>query len=171
MPTFTTKRWGASLAGAAATAAILALIPTPAQAATWTCSTGGHPIPAGVSCTTSYASGAKVTVIKSGTGTTLRAVFYDSQIRYSGDRIMYYGSDNCSATTTDTDFKLSFMPDGWDNKISSVEDYHGCDVNLFWDEDWNGSSTGYTNYSDQNAGGGRHLGITWSNDASSFKIS
>jgi hypothetical protein len=171
MPTFNIKRWGARLAvAAAATAAVTTLIPAPAHAAGTTCNFG-RPTPAGITCTTDYSSGSKVTVIKSGTGRTLRAAFYDSWTRYSGDRILYYGSDNCSASTTDTDFKLAALPDGWNDKISSVEDFHGCDVNLFQDVDFRGTSTGYVNYGERSSGGGKHLSFSRHNWASSFRIS
>jgi hypothetical protein len=168
MSKLTTKRWGARLTAAAATTAAVTLVPTPAHAAT--CDFG-RPTPAGISCTTSYSSGSKVTTIKSGTGTTLRAAFYDSWTTYKGDRILYYGSGNCSASTSDTDFRLAALPDGWNDRISSVEDYHGCDVNLFKDVDFGGGSTGYVNYGEQSTGGGKHLFLTKNNWASSFKIS
>jgi hypothetical protein len=163
------KRWSASLVAVAAATAAVTLAPAPAYAAT-ACSfpTG---TPTGITCTTDYSSGYKVTKIKSGTGTTLRAAFYDSWYRYSGDRILYYGSGTCSATTTDTDFSLKSLPDGWGNKISSVEDFAGCDVNLF---DWvgfGGGSTGYVNYGEQSTGGGKHLSWSKHNWAESLKIS
>lgn len=170
MPTPNTKRWGARLAAAAAATAALTLVPAPAHAASACSFPNGTP--AGITCTTDYSSGSKVTRIKSGTGTTLRAAFYDSWYTYSGDRILYYGSGTCSATTTDTDFKLAYLPDGWDNKISSVEDYAGCDVNLFAEGNFGGKSTGYVNYGEQSTGGGKHLNLLYYNNwASSFKIS
>lgn len=170
MLTPNTKRWGARLAAAAAATAVVTLSPGPAHAAS-TCSFAPRATPAGITCTTDYSSGSKVTIIKSGTGTTLRAAFYDSRYTYKGDRILYYGSGSCSASTTDTDFKLAWLPDGWNDKISSIEDYHGCDVNLFKDVDFGGGSTGYVNYADQSTGGGKHLFWTKNNWASSFKIS
>lgn len=172
MPTLKSKRLGARLAAAAAAATVaITLLSVPAQAAGSKCSFGDRPFPAGVTCTTDYSSGYKVTTIKSGTGRTLRAAFYDSWFTYKGDRILYYGSGTCSATVNDTDFKLSSLPDGWDNKISSVEDYAACDVNLFRDRDWLGGSTGYVNYGEQSTGGGKHLPYSKHNWASSFRIS
>jgi hypothetical protein len=170
LTTANTKRWGARLVvAAAAAAAAVTLVPAPAHAAGAACNFG-RPTPAGITCTTDYSSGSKVTVIKSGTGRTLRAAFYDSWLHYSGDRILYYGSNSCSASTTDTDFKLAALPDGWDNKISSVEDFSGCDVNLFQDVDF-GTGTGYVNYGERSSGGGKHLSYSRHNWASSFKIS
>jgi hypothetical protein len=164
--TTTTKRWGLRLAATAAFTVALGLIPAPAHAAT--CAPA---LPAGVTCTTEYIDGSQVTTIRSGTGQTLRAAFYDSWIRFSGDRLLYFGSDSCTATTTDTDFRLSFLPDGWSDRISSVEDYSGCDVNLYEDHYWEGESTGYKNYSDDQSGGGEHLSWDWHDRASSFTIS
>ncbi len=166
IPTPTTKRWSACLAAAAAATAVATLVPGPAHAVATKCSFAPRATPAGITCTTDYSSGSKVTIIKSGTGTTLRAAFYDSWWTYKGDRILYYGSGTCSASTTDTDFRLAWLPDGWNDKISSVEDYAGCDVNLFQNADFGGTSTGYVHYGD-----GKHLSYSRHNWASSFKIS
>lgn len=176
MPSNNSKRLSARIAAAAAAAVAVTLLAAPAQAAGSKCSFGDRPTPTGVTCTTDYSSGSKVTIIRTGTGTTLRAAFYDSWLRYSGDRILYYGSGTCSATTTDTDFKLSSLPDGWNDKISSVEDYAGCDVNLFKHVDWAAeqntvTSTGYVHYGERSTGGGKHLAYNRNDWTSSFKIS
>ncbi len=121
--------------------------------------------------TAAPASAVEVKKICSGDCDTLRAVFYDSALRYSGDRIEYYGGSPCSATNSDADFSLSVLPSGWNDRISSIEDFHSCDVNLYWDGKFKGESTGYVNYGDADAGGGKHLSLRWSNDASSFRVS
>ncbi len=125
------------------------------------------PAPAAEKVTvTKVASDPEVFIIRSGTGRVLRAKFYDSPFRYSGDRIEYYGSGPCSTTTKDADFSMSVMPRGWDNRISSIQDFSSCDVKLYWDGGFKGDSTDYVNY-----GNGKHLGLRWSNDASSFRVS
>lgn len=159
------RRWSASLAVLAGVTATAILFPASAQAAPKKCSFPDAPAPTGITCTTDTSSGSKVTVIKSGAGTTLRAIFYDDRFRNSGDRIEYYGGGSCSASTNDTDFKLSSLPDGWNDKVSRIRDFAACDVDLFEHVNFKGESTGYVDYA---GGKDRWTKNDW---ASSFKIS
>jgi hypothetical protein len=103
--------------------------------------------------------------IRSGTGTTLRAVFYENS-NYTGATLRYYGSGPCTSTTTDADFSLSVMPAGWNDVVSSVRDYNSCDVKLYRDNSFGGGTTGFVNY-----GSGKTVPSGWNEITSSFRVS
>lgn len=103
--------------------------------------------------------------IKSGTGTTLRAIFYENS-NFTGAQLAYYGSGPCTATTSDADFSLSVMPAGWNDVVSAVRDYNGCDVKLYRDINFGGGSTVWVNY-----GGGKTVPSGWNDVPSSFRVS
>jgi hypothetical protein len=106
--------------------------------------------------------------ITSGDGDTLRAIFYENA-DFTGHTIRYYGGSPCSTSTTDTDYSRSVVPPGWNDAISAVRDYNGCDVKLY-----NGggfdtyySYTGYVNYGST----GKYVGSVMNDRTSSFKVS
>jgi len=107
-----------------------------------------------------------ITYIYSGDGDTLRAVFYE-HANFTGKQIRYYGGSGCSSSTTDTDFSNGVMPAGWNDEISSVKDYNGCDVKLYTDGPFAGYTTGYVNYGT----GGKYVGGAFNDKTSSFKVS
>ena len=163
------RRLAAALANAAAAAA--SILGAPAHAAG---PSGAAVVPHTIS--------KEIRKVCSGDCDTLRAVFYDDPAGVlngysydSSDRIEYWGGSACSATTSDTDFKMSVLPPGWNDRISAVADFNGCDVKLYWDRGFQGRTTpspGYTNYGE----GGRNLSANgcvtcWDNKTSSFKVS
>lgn len=127
----------------------------------------------GVSLALAPAASAEENVsLYSGTGKVLRAKLYEHN-NGGGHAISYFGSGNCSSSTTDTDYSKSTMPgrlwDSWDNQVSSWRDYAYCDVKFYDSENFAGSNkTGYHN----GGGGGRNLGDFGFNDkTSSFQVS
>lgn len=108
-----------------------------------------------------------VTVLKSGDGDTLRAIFYDGQ-NGTGDALYYYGGSACTATTTDADFSYSDLRRlGWNDRIESIKDFNGCDVNVYRDIAFVGGSTGYVNYGST----AKNLSSAFRNLPSSFRVS
>ncbi|HVH93741.1 MAG TPA: hypothetical protein VM688_02360 [Nocardioidaceae bacterium] len=112
----------------------------------------------------SAASG--VTYIYSGDGDTLRAVFYE-HADFTGAQLKYYGGSACTSTTADADYSRGVVPNGWNDVISAVRDYNGCDVKLYMDGPFAGRSTGYVNYGSV----GRYVGYDFNDKTSSFRIS
>jgi len=105
------------------------------------------------------------TIVKSGDGDTLRAVFYEHS-NFTGDKLKYYGGSACSSTTTDADYSMSVVPDGWNDKVSAIKDYSGCDVKIYVGGGFKGSATGFVNY-----GAGRSVPGGFNDTMSSFKVS
>ena len=109
--------------------------------------------------------------LQSGSASTLRVRMWEHS-GFGGAAISYYGSGNCSASTSDTpDYRLSSMPgpfyNSWDDSVSSFKDFASCDLKLFGDENFGGGSTGWMD----TGGAGRNLGSTWNDKASSFAVS
>lgn len=107
-----------------------------------------------------------VTTVRSGDGDTLRAVFYENS-DFSGDQLRYYGGSDCSSTTTDNDFSMSVVPDGWNDKASAIRDYHGCDVKIYFDGGFKNTHTGYLNY----GSAGKPVPSGFNDEMSSFRVS
>ncbi len=107
-----------------------------------------------------------VTFIKSGDGDTLRAVFYEHS-NFTGDKLVYKGGSACTSTTTDADYSMSVVPDGWNDKVSAVKDYNGCDVNIYVDGGFKGAFTGYVNY----GSAGKAVPSGFNDKMSSFRVS
>lgn len=84
----------------------------------------------------------------------------------SGGALVIYHPTNCTATTTDADFKLASMPSGWNDIVSAVMDDHSCDVNIFIDSNFVGAK-GYVNYGIP----AKYVGDAWNDKTSSFKVS
>lgn len=99
-------------------------------------------------------------------GSVLRAVLGQNWDG-SGYAIFVYGSGACSATYSDFDYSQSVMPYSWNAAVSNVKDYNACDVKLYWDVYFQGSSTGWIN------GGstGVYVGDFWNDKTSSFRLS
>jgi hypothetical protein len=115
---------------------------------------------------TSTASAATNRSIHSGDGDTLRARFY-SGANFTGNVLSYYGSSSCTSTTTDADFSYSDLTKiGWNDVISSVRDYNGCDVKLYINTGFRGAAIGYTDY-----GSGKNVPEGWNDVTSSFRVS
>jgi hypothetical protein len=109
----------------------------------------------------------KVTRINSGTGKVLRVVMY-ADVEGGGDRLEYWGSGNCTSSTTDVDFSKSTIPAEWNDRISSWKDYAQCDVQFFMDSNFGGR---YTYFLDAGSSKPRNFGPTWNDKVSSFKVS
>lgn len=107
-----------------------------------------------------------VTIIKSGDGDTLRAVFYE-HADGTGAKLKYYGGSACSATTSDADYSRGVMPTGWNDRISSIRDYNGCDVKIYKDGPFAGDRTGYINYGSS----GHAVPSGYNDKTSSFRVS
>ncbi|MFD0481943.1 peptidase inhibitor family I36 protein [Kineococcus sp. GCM10028916] len=91
---------------------------------------------------TSTTSAATNRSICSGDGDTLRARSY-SGANFTGNVLSYYGSSPCTSTTTDADFSFSDLTTiGWNDAISSVRDYNGCDVKLYINTGFRGQAIG-----------------------------
>jgi hypothetical protein len=114
----------------------------------------------------SAADGDVFTGVCSGDCDTLRAVFYE-HADGSGRQLRYYGGSACSSSTTDTDFSMRVLPSGWNDIISRVSDFNGCDVKLYRDGGLGSALTGYVNY----GSGGKYVGGTANDQTSSFTVS
>lgn len=97
---------------------------------------------------------------------TLRAIFYEN-INFTGARLLYYGNGACTASTTDVNQAVTPLPAGWNDVISSVQDFNSCDVNLYRDINYKGAATGYLNYGTA----GKNVSGIWNDQASSFRLS
>lgn len=104
--------------------------------------------------------------ISSGDGDTLRAIFYE-HANLGGARLTYKGGSSCSATTSDADFSMSVVPNGWNDVISSWQDFNSCDVKFYPDGPFGGIPTPYLN-----AGSvGRNMPAGYNDVVSSFRVS
>jgi hypothetical protein len=117
-----------------------------------------------------HAAGPDVTVIKSGTGKVLRVVMFsdvlDQYGKGGGDRLEYWGSGNCSSTSSDMDYGRKVIPTGWNDRISAWKDYAGCDVQFFKDGGFEGKRTYVLNAGSK----GQSFGPNWNDKVSSFKV-
>lgn len=77
-----------------------------------------------------------------------------------------YGSGNCTSSLGDSDLSLGSMPGGWNDAVSSIRDFAGCDTNLFWDS-LSGLSTGYRNY----GSAGASVPSGWNDQTSAVRLS
>jgi hypothetical protein len=106
----------------------------------------------------------------SGTGSVLRVTLYE-HANMGGHAIYYFGSGNCTTTTTDNDYSKSSMPgslwNSWDNQVSSYRDYANCDVKFYDGTNFTAANTGWLN----GGSAGRNLSSVWNDRASSFRVS
>lgn len=70
----------------------------------------------------------------------------------------------CTATTTDKEYTKGWVGSEWNDRISSVKTYYGCDARLYEDANGGGSYTGWidrTNY----------VGDAFNDETSSIRLS
>jgi len=120
----------------------------------------------GASLLGASAPASAATATRAGSGDVLIAIFYE-HADGSGRQLWYYGTRSCTSTTSDTDYAVGTMPAGWNDIISRVRDFNSCDVKLYTDGNFRGSTTGYVNY----GSGGRYVGDFFNDKTSSFKVS
>jgi hypothetical protein len=131
-------------------------------------SASAAPIKESAALTNEAASMTHITKIRSGDGDTLRAIFYWDRGRDgAGDQLQYWGGSACSATTSDADFSLSRMPAGWNDEVSAVQDFNGCDVKLYMHDGFRTGTSSYINFGTS----GRDLTFVWNDQLSSFRVS
>jgi hypothetical protein len=154
----------ALLGGAALGAGLL--LPTTAQAATAETHCVQDVETGAQSCSTDEAAALRTVAPDARRATYVIARFYDGK-SYTGSTLTFVKSRGCTSSYDSEWQWQDLRVDGWNDRASSVKTYNHCDVKLYQNINFGGSSSTWIDASSNLSA----IGAGWNNRASSVKFS